>query len=185
MTKIGEKNIIFYANKKEEEEKLEIKDIRIKIVSDRYDNTAPLLNAIDPENAMPKLGKGAGEIDHDHTEVTTEAELVRDAGKTSIRYTESELSGMDGAKTEISFYDAAPDTVTMDRGGDYMTSFVFETAKRHICIYNTPIMTFEMGVHTKEVKNRLFEDGFIVLDYVLEIRGAGAERNRVRISLLN
>ena len=164
---------------------MEIKNIRIKIVSDRYDNTAPLMNALDPENAMPKVGNKTGEVNHDHTEVTTEAELVRDGKKTVIRYAESELSGMEGATTEISFEDAAPEVILMDRGGDYMTTFVFESAKRHICVYNTPIMTFEMGVHTKEVKNRLFEDGFIVLDYVLEIRGAGAERNRVRISLIN
>lgn len=164
---------------------METKNIRIKIVSDRYDNTAPLMNALDPENGMPRGGKKTDEVNHDHTEVTTEAELIRDGVKTFIRYTESELSGMEGAVTQIYFDDANPETVIMDRGGDYMTTFVFENAKRHICVYNTPIMTFEMGVHTKEVKNRLLEDGFIVLDYVLEIRGAGAERNRVRISLIN
>ncbi len=185
LTKSDEKNIIFYENKTEEEEKLEVKNIRIKIVSDIYDITAPLLNALDPDNNMPKLGKREKDIEHDHTEVITEAELIRDAGKTSIRYTESELSGMGGTTTEISFCDAAPEVVIMNRGGSYMTSFVFESAKRHICVYNTPIMAFEMGVNTKEVKNRLLEGGFIVLDYVLEIRGAGAERNRIRISLLN
>ena len=161
---------------------MERKNIKIKIVSDRYDNTAPLMEALESSPAM-RSGKAA-DVEHEHTEMTTEAELVRKDGKTSIVYAESELSGMEGANTEIWFYDSAPSVVTMERGGGFATSFMFEGGNRHICVYNTPIMTFEMGVHTKEVKNRLLEDGFIVLDYLLEIRGAGAERNRVHISIL-
>ena len=159
-----------------------VKNVRVKIVSDRYDNTAALSGALDPKNAAFQ-SKG-GEVEHEHTEMTAEASLVRKDGKTSIVYSESELSGMEGAKTSISFFDSTPEIVMMDRDGGYMTSFVFEGGKRHICVYNTPIMTFEMGVHTKEVENRLFEKGYIILDYLLEIHGAGAERNRVHISIL-
>lgn len=164
---------------------MEVKNVRIKIISDKYDNTVPLLCALNPGKAMSRLSQNPVEVDHDRIEIITDAELIRDAGKTLIRYTESELSGMEGATTEISFCDEEPEVVMMNRGGFYTTSFLFKTAKRHICVYNTPIMSFDMGVYTKEVKNRLLEDGFIVLDYVLEIRGAGAERNRLRISLLN
>ncbi len=166
------------------EKKLEsiIKKVKVKIVSDRYDNTSPLLSALNP-GTIGLVEEKPSEVEHEHTEMTSEAELIRSGGKTTIRYVESELSGMEGATTEISFFDDKPEIVMMDRGGGYMTSFVFEGGKRHICVYNTPIMTFEMGVHTKEVKNRLLQDGFIILDYLLEVRGAGAERNRVHISI--
>ena len=162
-------------------EEIKTEKIKIKIVSDRYDNTAPLMNALDPSTPV---GSKHGEVEHEHTEMTTEAELIERDGRTVIRYAESELSGMEGAVTEISFENANPSIVTMERGGGFMTTFVFEGGKRHICVYNTPIMTFEMGVHTKEVQNHLADEGYIILDYLLEIRGAGAERNRVHISVM-
>ncbi len=161
---------------------MEKKEIKIKIISDKYDKTELILDAL--ENG-PKTGLGPKkEAEHEHTEMTTEATLLRAAGKTYIRYSESVLSGMEGASTEIWFFDEHPEVVTMNRDGGFDTSFVFEGGHRHICIYSTPIMSFEMGVHTKEVENRLLTDGFIVLDYMLEIRGAGAERNRVQISII-
>ena len=154
------------------------KNVRVRIISDKYDNTAPLMGALENSSAPQKP-----EVEHEHTEMTAEAELIRENGKTAIRYAESEISGMEGATTEIFFFDGAPHIVTMERGGGYTTSFVFEGGKRNICVYNTPIMTFEMGIHTKEVQNRLLDEGYILLDYLLEIRGAGAERNRVHISI--
>ena len=159
------------------------KSIKLKIISDRYDNASPLMSSLNPSDIAQKLGGEHAELEHEHTEMTAEAELIRKDGRTTVRYTESELSGMEGAVTEIFFLDSDPAIVTMERGGGFMTSFVFEGGKRHISVYNTPIMTFEMGVHTKEVKNRLLQDGFIILDYLLEIHGAGAERNRVRIEI--
>ena len=44
-------------------------------------------------------------------------------------------------------------------------------------------MAFEICIATKEVVNRLDSEGYIFLDYVLELRGAGAERNKIRISV--
>ena len=156
--------------------------IRVKIVSDRYDNTSQLMDAMNPHELTG--AKPQKEVEHEHTEMTAEAELICEGGKTAIKYTESEISGMDGAVTEIFFFDDAPKIVMMERGGAFKTSFVFEGGKRHICVYNTPIMTFEMGIHTKEVQNCLLDGGYMILDYMLEIRGAGAERNRVHISII-
>ena len=155
------------------------KNIRVRIVSDKYDNSGPLMGMQD----LSVMQKNR-DVEHEHTEMTAEAELIRNGGKTAIRYAESELSGMEGATTEIFFFDDTPHIVTMERDGGYTTSFVFEGGKRHICVYNTPIMTFEMGIHTKEVQNRLLDEGYILLDYLLEIHGAGAERNRVQVSII-
>ena len=50
-------------------------------------------------------------------------------------------------------------------------------------IGKTEYMPFEICVNTKEVKNTLLEDGKIYLDYVVEIRGAQAERTLFTIEI--
>ena len=155
--------------------------IRVKIVSDRYDNTSQLMDALNPHELTG--AKPQKEVEHEHTERTAEAELIREGGKTAIKYTESEISGMDGAVTEIFFFDDAPKIVMMERGGAFKTSFVFEGGKRHICVYETPIMPFEVSVQTKKVVNGIEKDGNLRLEYTVELRGANAERTRFSMQL--
>ena len=55
-------------------------------------------------------------------------------------------------------------------------------------MYQTPIMPFEVCVHTLRVDNALAVDGQSVggtldLDYVIEIRGARAERCRMHLEV--
>ena len=68
--------------------------------------------------------------------------------------------------------------------GVVSTALVFEEGKRHHCVYNTPFMPFQVCVHTLTVDNRLLTEGFVDLDYVVEIRGAQAERTKFRMELL-
>ena len=159
-----------------------IEKVMINIISDRIDNTEPLMNALNEPEGTALNGK-SGEVTTEHTEVFSEGELIRRDGRVILRYEENEGSGMEGAVTEISYPEDNPGFVTMERGGAFLTSFVFENGKRHICVYNTPIMAFEICIATKEVINRLDSEGYIFLDYVLELRGAGAERNKIRISV--
>ena len=143
---------------------MESKKIRIKIVSEKYG-----------EDASPE-----------RTEVFADAEILRDGEKNSIVYSEDENSGMQGAKTRISFENNAPSVITMKRGGaGFLSVFVFEKGKKNTCVYRTPIMAFDIDVCTKNVENCLFEAGYISLDYVIEIKGAGAERNCVCISIVD
>ena len=160
-----------------------VEKVTINIISDRIDNTEPLMNALN-ESVPLMEGEKNGEVTTEHTEVFSEGELIYRDGRVILRYEESELSGMEGAVTEISYAESDPGMVTMERGGAFLTSFVFENGKRHICVYNTPIMAFEICIATKEVVNRLEDEGYIFLDYVLELRGAGAERNKLRISVI-
>ena len=44
-------------------------------------------------------------------------------------------------------------------------------------------MPFEICVFTKSVKNTLLQDGVIELDYIVEIRGAQAERTQFKIEV--
>ena len=72
----------------------------------------------------------------------------------------------------------------MLRDGAVSTVLVFESGKRHHCIYQTPFMPIEVCVHTLKVENRLLEEGYLNLDYIIEIRGARAERTKFRMELL-
>ena len=91
---------------------------------------------------------------------------------------------MEGSNTIISFRKSSPEMVTMTRDGAVSATLVFEDGKRHHCLYKTPFMPFEVGVYTKNVVNSLLEDGTLNLDYIVEIRGAKAERTRFKMQII-
>lgn len=111
-------------------------------------------------------------------EIRTQGTLTRDAdGRISLSYDETELTGMEGSTTTVTFAEDAPETVTMLRYGSVTTTLVFEHEKRHICVYETPIMPFEICIYARRVENELTVDGgSMLLDYLIEIHGAKAER---------
>ena len=116
-------------------------------------------------------------------EMYSEGELYVTDDRVIIAYDESELSGMEGSHTQVRFERNQEGLVTMMRSGNVNTILVFEQGKRHICAYNTPYMPFEICVFTKSVKNTLLTDGKIELDYIVEIRGAQAERTQFTIEI--
>lgn len=126
-----------------------------------------------PENEEPE-----GPI-----EMFSEGELYVTDERVIIAYDESELTGMEGSHTQVRFERNQEGLVTMMRSGNVSTILVFEEGKRHICTYQTPYMPFEICVFTKNVKNTLLENGIIELDYIVEIRGAQAERTQFKIEV--
>ncbi|MBR2381416.1 MAG: DUF1934 domain-containing protein [Clostridia bacterium] len=116
-------------------------------------------------------------------EMYSEGELYITDERVIIAYDESELTGMEGSHTQVRFERAQDGLVTMMRSGSVNTILVFEEGKRHICAYQTQYMPFEICVFTKSVKNTLLEDGKIELDYIVEIRGAQAERTQFKIEV--
>lgn len=110
-------------------------------------------------------------------EMRTHGTLSDADGRISLEYDETELTGMEGATTTVSYSENDPSVVTMLRYGAVSTALIFEEGKRHICAYETPYMPFEICVHTRTVSNALTMDGGrIDLDYLVEIHGAKAER---------
>ncbi len=102
----------------------------------------------------------------------------------SLSYEESELTGMEGTSSQLSFMRSQPDLVTMLRSGSVSTALVFEPNKRHFCTYKTPFMPFEVCVHTLRIDNQLLCDvATLDLDYIVEIRGAQAERCRLHLEI--
>lgn len=116
-------------------------------------------------------------------EMFSEGELYITDERVIIAYDESELTGMEGSHTQVRFEKSEPGLVTMMRNGSVNTILVFEQGKRHICTYQTPYMPFEICVFTKSVDNTLLDNGKIELDYIVEIRGAQAERTQFKIEI--
>lgn len=115
--------------------------------------------------------------------MTTEGELDVEGDFVYLSYDETEITGMEGSKTRIEFSKEAPGIITMTRSGSVTTVLVFEQYKRHICVYQTPYMPFEVCVNTMIVDNKLLSDGKIYLDYMVELRGAGIEHNKLTLEI--
>ena len=105
-------------------------------------------------------------------------------GRMEIVYSEDSSTGLEGSETAISYAEVDRGVVTMIREGAVSTALVFEAGKRHHSVYNTPFMPFTVCVHTLTVSNRLDSDGILELDYIVEIRGAQAERTKFKLELL-
>ena len=118
----------------------------------------------------------------EEAEMMMEGRLVVTSRRAELTYHESELTGMEGAITKIGFDPAYPELISMLRGGSVSTAMIFEPHQRHVCLYNTPFSSFEVCIHTLEVKNRLLETGELYLDYLIEIHGARTERCRMTLN---
>ena len=159
------------------------KNIRIKLTSSRTASKESFFESVLNDDA-DFFEDESGEENNDGTiELNSEGVLCVDDKRAVISYDESELTGMEGSTTEVGFDLDNAGLVTMMRHGTVSTVLVFEKGKRHICTYQTEYMPFEICVNTKDVQNTLLEDGKIELDYIIEIRGAQAERTLFTIEI--
>lgn len=108
----------------------------------------------------------------------TTAGMKTECGVVTITYEENT-----GCTSEIIFDTRKPEMVTIHRTGGIMNTLVLEKGKRHISVYNTPIMPFETAVLAKKVDvNMTYEDGGdIALDYLVELRGMDLQRTEMKI----
>ena len=160
-------------------------NIRMKILSTRYEMKeflfselcADLAEEIElPEGILGEVAEG------EKIEISTDGTLTDKDGRIELAYDETELTGMEGSRTAISFSADAPELITMVREGTVSTALVFEPNKRHHCIYKTPYMPFEVCVRTLKVDNKLESEKRLFIDYIIEIRGAKAERTKFELN---
>lgn len=157
------------------------KEIRIKLHSELYEVDASLFSEEDSDTedfSVPEDSPSPIICD-----VNSFARYVDDGERISVSYTESEATGMEGSITELSFLKNEPTIVTMTRNGIVSTTLVFEEGKRYHCIYKTPYMPFEVCVRTVKVDNAILGVGRLLIDYIIEIRGAKAERTKLELQL--
>ena len=140
----------------------------------------------DDEAAASEEAENAADGDSEEnmefiTEGLLTCQLDSDSGvKTyTITYAESELTGMEGSQSSILFRTDDPGLVHMVRTGTVSTALTFRAHCRALCTYNTPYYPFQVGIHSLLVDNRLQEEGRLTLEYIIEIRGAQAERCRM------
>ncbi len=105
------------------------------------------------------------------------------ASTVAIIYRESELTGMEGATSTVTYRTDDRGLLTMLRSGTVKTALTFRAHHRAICTYDTPYMPFQIGIHALIVDNRLDTDGELLLDYLIEIKGGVAERCTMRMTV--
>jgi len=157
-------------------------EIRIKIKSELYEVEASMFSDEDVDFFEAKPSEDSPEADI--LEINCIGTMRNDGDRIFISYDETEATGMDGSTTSISFLKSEPEIVTMTRDGLVSATLVFEEGKRHHCIYKTPFMPFEVCVKTKDVLNNILGKGMLELDYIVEIRGAKAERTKFKMQIL-
>lgn len=160
-----------------------LKKVRVQITTERYEVKGSLFET--PTGFLPdENAPRPAEDDVEKMEMTMDASYHDDGTRVCIRYKESELTGMEGSTTSISFQKSDAGLITMLRDGAVKTALIFEEGQRHLCVYQTQIMPFEVGVCTKKVHNGIEKDGILEMDYTVELRGAQAERTKLRLKVL-
>lgn len=159
------------------------RNVMISIATSRVQIAESLFeeNAEDVEQELPPEPVD-GEMP-EPTELLLEGRLITGRDRVELIWDEGELSGMEGSTTVVGFDRANAGLVSMMRSGTVSTAMIFERGKRHMSVYDTPFSSFELCVHTLTVENALLTDGYILLEYLIEVHGAEAERCRMMIAI--
>lgn len=167
-----------------------LKKVRIFLRTERYGVAAQLFEDVATGMSEADVFVNSMLEPQDEDEGPQSMEMYSDArlrltdDMFSLSYEESELTGMEGSSSQLSFMRSQPELVTMLRSGSVSTALVFEPNKRHFCTYKTPFMPFEVCVHTLRIDNKLLGDAATLdLDYIVEIRGAQAERCKLHLEI--
>ena len=156
------------------------KEVRVRIKSVRHEVEAALFSDEDEIMIQNEESETEPEIMH----INTLGTMTVENGRVEISYEETEATGMDGSTATVTYMLNQPNVISMIREGAVSTALVFEAEKRHHCMYRTPFMPFEVCVHTLKVANHLMDAKNLMLDYIVEIRGARAERTKFYMELL-
>lgn len=138
---------------------------------------------IDPPSELPQddTDPSGYRLERDPEEPAEQMELFSEGTLTvtddrvSLQYEETELTGMVGTTSEILFHPNEPTLVHLTRSGIVSSSMTFKPHARVACVYQTPYMPFQLGIHCLAVENNLLHGGMLCLNYIIEIRGAKAE----------
>ncbi len=123
-------------------------------------------------------------VDAQRIDIDYEGVLFVRNGRLTVRYDESELTGMVGAVTEISFALDEPGIVMMNRSGAVRGSLCFEMGSRIDCVQDTGEMILSFVVDTEALQNELSEDGGeLKIAYCMEFRGSPVQRSLMHITV--
>ncbi len=115
-------------------------------------------------------------------DIDYEGTLSVEGGRLSLEYDESELTGMEGTTTNISFELDNPNLVVMSRTGSVVGTLCFADGERIMCTQNTPEMELPLVIDTESMINELTEDGGeLKISYGLEYRGSLVARTLMHV----
>lgn len=98
-----------------------------------------------------------------------------------LTYQEPAGSGLEGTLTTLW---VEPGRVVLERIGPLGSRMVFEEGWEHRCTYKTPYGAFPMRILTRALRSCLsVQGGEVSMDYDLELDGADAGRNVLRIQV--
>lgn len=123
----------------------------------------------------------AGDVE----KITTyyEGEITLDNDEVRIAYNESDQSALAGSLSMITFKLSEPKEVVITRTGFLSTVMLFSEGRRTVSAYETEIMPFELGIYAHRVDNRIAECGVLELLYIVEIKGAAAQKTEMRLEI--
>ncbi len=148
-----------------------IKNIQLEITSRRYEaDTAAMLAPL-VEDAKPEV-----------LQVAVEAVMEVTDKAVHITYDEDESTGLTGT-THLMFNPNELDVFTMYRDGLGGTTMVFVPGMRHVCKYTTIFKPLEMTLMTRTLKNHLLDEGWLELDYVMELARTSHSRTFLRLDI--
>ena len=118
----------------------------------------------------------------DLIETSVYGEFSTQGGVFTLKYDE-ESQNMGATHTKLEFSLDAPERISIVRTGAIDTFMVYEKSKRSVCVYNTGIMPFEICIYAKDVDNRLLTEGYMEITYLIEIKGACAQKTVMRMEI--
>lgn len=164
------KNIALKITSQMEEDRVPPRCGNIKITPSQEDS---ILDSV--ENALPENSETEAEVFFTEAVMDTSPD-----GRITIRYEESELSGMEGTTTELIFTKDEPTLVTLRRTGTVRCALVMEEHRQHSGVYETPVMPLDLTVITHSLSNTVTEDGG-VMDAYYSIRFGAVTTTRTRL----
>lgn len=121
-----------------------------------------------------------GNGDTNNVELTTVGELNVLADSYTVKYEESELTGMEGTTTEITVENNG--VVSLSRSGTVNSHLVFEEGKRHLSYYDTKDGAFSIGVFASYVDTVLEQNyGEISITYAMDVDDKPIGENEIRV----
>ena len=127
------------------------------------------------------LQQAEGYVEDGATLITDGLYYKRD-GRYFVRYEESELTGLPGARTTLRI---DKNQVTVMRRGPYSFDLVFEPEKTQTTLYNTDAGGLMVSVFTQNIDNNLTDSGgSLDVRYAVNIEGAylGVKHLRIYVS---
>jgi len=114
-------------------------------------------------------------------DLVTEAKMVTEDGLIYLSYEESDLSGIEGAKTQLEIGD---DFMRMQRAYHGVTEMFFELNKRSISEYHTPYGKFKLESMTRSLAICLEPVLRVDIEYDISLQSMFESTNSLQIEVL-